>query len=399
MMLRCEWKKIFSKKINRIMLFTAFLLAIIFSCFAAGSVRYVDGEGTTHTGITAARRLAADHNRWKGTLTTETLAKVIQNRKQLAKQYADEIPDSEYGKTIQSYGDITAFIINVSTPDSDYNEAVLYQLKDPQIKNLYANYKTNLQNMVEEYGTTPEQKKLMAKQYAKISMPLQYQSKDSWDTMIMYAETYGIVLAVIIGFLASGIFAEEFQTRAEAIFFSTKYGRTKAVKTKIIAGILMTTLVYLIGMGILSLVSFGIMGISGFHTPYQLEQPYSIYVMTYGRYYLLTLLCGYIASLLAASVTMLVAAKMHSANVAICIPFFLYRIMPFIGRAFSSFTAVFHFTPDLLNNILDCAKSPIFFQLGHIVCPQIPFIMLLYSILALLFIPFVYRSYHRYGRR
>lgn len=153
----------------------------------------------------------------------------------------------------------------------------------------------------------------------------------------------------------------------------------------------------MIGMGILSLVSFGIMGISGFQTPYQMEQPYSIYIMTYGRYYLLTLLCGYIASLLAASVTMLVAAKMHSANVAICIPFFLYCILPFIGRAFSSLSAVFHFTPDLLNNILDCTKSPIFFQLGHIVCRQIPFIILLYSILALLFIPFVYRSYHRYG--
>lgn len=160
----------------------------------------------------------------------------------------------------------------------------------------------------------------------------------------------------------------------------------------------MTTLVYWIGISLLNLISFGIMGISGFQTPYQIEQPYSIYTMTYGQYYLLILVCGYIASLLAASVTMLVAAKMHSANVAICIPFFLYCVMPFIGRAFSSFTALFHFTPDLLNNILDCAKSPIFFQLGNIVCRQIPFIMLFYSILSVLLIPFVYRSYHRYGR-
>lgn len=221
------------------------------------------------------------------------------------------------GKTIQSYSDISNFLISVSTPDSEYNETLLYQFSDQQIKKLYENYEKELQNMIAEYGTTPEQKKLMAKQYAKISMPLQYQAKDSWDTMIMYAETYGIVLAVIIGFLASGIFAEEFQTRAEAIFFSTKYGRTKAVKTKIIAGFLMTTLVYLLGTGILTLISFGIMGISGYQTPYQLDQPYSIYVMTYGQYYLLILVCGYIASLLAASVTMLTAAKMHTANVGI----------------------------------------------------------------------------------
>lgn len=114
------------------------------------------------------------------------------------------------GKTIQSYSDISNFLISVSTPDSEYNETLLYQFSDQQIKKLYKNYEKELQNMIAEYGTTPEQKKLMAKQYAKISMPLQYQAKDSWDTMIMYAETYGIVLAVIIGFLASGIFAEEF---------------------------------------------------------------------------------------------------------------------------------------------------------------------------------------------
>ena len=30
-------------------------------------------------------------------------------------------------------------------------------------------------------------------------------------------------------------------------------------------------------MGILSIVSFGVMGTSGFLTPYQIDQPYSIY--------------------------------------------------------------------------------------------------------------------------
>lgn len=95
----------------------------------------------------------------------------------------------------------------------------------------------------------------------------------------------------------------------------------------------MTTVVYWTGMGILSIVSFGVMGTSGFLTPYQIDQPYSIYSMTYGEYYFLILLCGYIASLFSAAITMLVTVKMHSANLAICIPFFLYCMMPFIGRA------------------------------------------------------------------
>lgn len=74
----------------------------------------------------------------------------------------------------------------------------------------------------------------------------------------------------------------------------------------------MTTVVYWTGMGILSIVSFGVMGTSGFLTPYQIDQPYSIYSMTYGEYYFLILLCGYIASLFSAAITMLVTVKMHS---------------------------------------------------------------------------------------
>ena len=73
-----------------------------------------------------------------------------------------------------------------------------------------------------------------------------------------------------------------------------------------------------------SVICFGIMGTSGMDTPYQMYQAYSIYIMSYGQYYLLTVVCGFIASMLAASVSMLVAAKMHTISVAICIPFFSF---------------------------------------------------------------------------
>lgn len=397
-MLKCELKKVFSKTINRMVLIAVFLLAIVFSCFAIGSMRYCDEEGVTHTGtITAARSLVADKNKWKGNLTEEKIAEVVKSRKELAQKYPEEIPDMEYGKTIQPYSDIMNFIIGVLTPDSDYDESVLYQLTDEQAKNLYTTYENNMQKMIKEYGETPEQKKFLGKQYKKVKIPITYEAKDSWDAMILYAETYGIILVVVIGFLAAGIFAEEFRTGAEAVFFSTKYGRSKAIKNKIVAGMLMTTIVYWVGIGLLSLISFGVMGVSGFHTPYQMDQPYSIYSMTYGQYYLIILLCGYIASLFAASVTMLITAKMHTANVAICVPFFMYCMLPFIGRAFSSFSTFFSLTPDMLMNIMECAKKPTLFQIGNMVLRQIPFIMLLYIIVSVLLLPFVYKSCCQYG--
>lgn len=397
MILKYELKKVFSKKMNRIVLIAALLAAVALSVFAIGSVRYVGEDGAGHTGLTASRYLAADRNRWKGELTGDKIAQVVSSGKEIRLQYPDDVPNEIYGKTIQSYNDIENFVIGVLTPDTVWDTGVLYQLEDEQAKNLYSIYEKNLQEMAGKYGETPEQQRFLIEQYEKTDLPLTYEAKDSWDTIVMYVETYAMILAIVIGFLAAGIFSEEFRSRADAVYFSSRYGRTNAVKNKVMAGLLMTTIVYWAGMGILSLVSLGVMGISGFSTPYQIYQPYSIYAMTYGQYYLLAVLCGYIASLLAASVTMLIAAKMRSANVAVCVPFFLFCVMPFIGRALSAFLTFFKFTPDMLLNVIECAKNPNIFQIGNYVFRQIPCIMLLYFVISIILLPFVYRSYHRYG--
>ena len=47
-----------------------------------------------------------------------------------------------------------------------------------------------------------------------------------------------------------------------------------------------------------------------------------------------TVVCGFIASMLATSVSMLVAAKMHTISVVVCISFFLYCLLPFIYKSF-----------------------------------------------------------------
>lgn len=398
LILKYELKKIFSKKPNQVVLAAAVLLAVVFSIFAIRSIRYVDKQGVLHEGtLTAARCLASDKNQWKGTLTGEKIASVVKSRKEMDAKYPENIPDTAFGETIQSYNDISDFVINIMTPDSPWDKSVLYQLTDEQMGELYNIYKNNMLKMSDEYGKTPEQQKFLMKQYEKIQMPITYEAPVSWDTMILYAETYEMVLAIVIGFLTAGIFAEEFRNRAESVYYSTKYGRSKATKNKILAGILTTTIVYWTGAGILTLISFTVMGTSGMHTPYQLMFPYSIYSMTFGQYYLLILICGYIASLLTASTAMLTTAKMHTPYVAVCIPFFMLCVLPFIARALPSFAAFFNLMPCVLTNILNCARTPILYQIGNTVFRQIPLVITLYTALSILLLPFVYRCYCRYG--
>ena len=273
-MLKLELKRIFSKKINVFAIGLALILAVIFSGFAVTSNRYVDENGNASTGIMATRKLTDNRRAWKGTLTEDELGKVIEQNKNAVTQSSEE--NAIYGTTLQPIDDIRGFIISVLTPDAEYDESVLNQITEENVQEFYDTYHKNMEKMAEEYGKTSVQKKYLEKKYNEIKLPVEYESYSSWDTMIMYVETYSIILAIIVGFICAGIFADDFQTKADAVFFSTKYGRTKAVKTKILAGIVTTVMIYCMGIILLSVICFGIMGTSGMNTPYQMYQAYSI---------------------------------------------------------------------------------------------------------------------------
>lgn len=396
-MLKLELKRIFSKRINLFAIGLAMILAVIFSGFAVTSNRYVDESGNVSTGITATRKLTDNRRAWKGTLTENKLGEAIEQSKNAMAQSLEE-EDANYGTTLQPIEDIRDFMISVLTPDSEYDQSVLDLMTEEDVQAFYDTYHKNMQKMAAEYGKTSVQKKYLEKKYNEIKLPVEYEAYGSWDTMIMYAETYSIILAIIVGFICAGIFADDFQTKADAVFFSTKYGRTKAVKTKILAGIITTVVIYCAGIILLSVICFGIMGTSGINTPYQISQAYSIYIMSYGQYYLLTVICGFIASLLAASSSMLVSAKMHTISVAVCIPFFLYCLLPFIGRALSGYAMIFNLIPTILTNVEASAKVPLIYQIGNHVFRQIPLVMAVYVIVAVALLPLIYRNFQKIRR-
>ena len=120
---------------------------------------------------------------------------------------------------MQPIDDIRVYNIGINT-DAEYDESVLNQITEENVQEFYDNYHKNMEKMAEEYGKTSVQKKYLEKKYNEIKLPVEYESSSSWDTMIMYVETYSIILAIIVGFICAGIFADDFQTRADAVFFS-----------------------------------------------------------------------------------------------------------------------------------------------------------------------------------
>ena len=335
MMLKYELKKVLNKRINRVLLTATLLLSVVFSILAIGSFEFTDTDGNNHKGVSAASSLIADKNQWEGELTPEKIADIVNTYNDAVRLYQNNIPNDVYGRDIQSGYDIIAPASRMLTGeygDSDDPEAILKADPD-QIASIYEIYTHNLEVMSEFNGETPEKEAFLLHQYEKIKKPFYYEATDPWETMYLYVSTFSIILVVVIGFLTSGIFTEEFQNRSASVFFSTRFGRSKSVRNKVFSGIIITILVYGCGMGLMSVIFFAVIGTSGADVAYQSLFPYAIYSVTCSQMYWIMVLSGFVASLLSAAVAMFVASKTKAISLSVAAPFVLFCVSPLLGRA------------------------------------------------------------------
>lgn len=387
-MLKYELKKLFAKRLNAAFLIVLILAAAVFNLFAVRSVRYFDSSGAMNQSIGAVRALTAEKNQWKGDLTPEVLEKAASENQKLYKRYGRNVPDEVYVKVLQPADDILGMLGSIGGDSSDFaapeKAKQFYQIREEQMA-----------ETAKEYGKNSRQQEFLKEQYAGIHTPFYYEAADAWEILIRYAEFYGIIIALLVGLFAAGIFSDEFRLQADSIFFSSRYGRSKAARNKIWAGILMAAILYWGSMLLFSIIGFSVMGTSGAGTPIQIKWADSIYGITYGQEYLMTLLYGYTACLLSAAVTMLISAGRHSSGIAICVPFLLFCVSPFLARALGAelFSDLLPQRLFYLDNIIG---KPVLFQMGDMIFRQVPFLLFFYLAISILCMPLIYRAYHRY---
>ena len=80
-MLRFEVKKVFSKSKNKIAVIVLFIILIVTSVLTINSVEYVDEDGGHSVGISAARNLKEEKNKWSGYLTEDVFRAVLEENR------------------------------------------------------------------------------------------------------------------------------------------------------------------------------------------------------------------------------------------------------------------------------------------------------------------------------
>ena len=399
-MFRFEIKKVFFKPKNKLAVILLLIALVITSILTINRVEYVDENGDHSVGIAASRNLREAKNKWAGYLTEDILRKVLEENRTInnsKEALSDEIveQDKAYAKK-QGIEGILDVINSAFSEFRDYNPYAADHVLDNEVGEIYERRISTLKNWLDtgEEAFTKEEKDFLIQNYENLKTPFYYEYIDGWAALLQNISTFILILALAIGFFVSRIFSDEFQTKADSIFFSTKLGRNKGVLSKISAGFMITTVFYLLFVLLYTGIVLLVLGADGANCPIQLDLWRSVYNITFLQAYLLIVLGGYVGTLFASLLAMLISAITHSTTTAIIVPFVVLCAFPFLSRIITLPQLCSFFPDQLLEIYIDIKESGLI-NLGGKVTTIASFIIPLYAIICLILQPVLYKIYRK----
>lgn len=403
-----ELKKILCRTGSKIAL--VFLgIVLIANCYSTvHSISYIDENGNIETGITAIQKLKAEKKKWAGELTEENIARVIAENNQI--NWIGEAQSEDIQQQNQAYTqkngmrDIQNMIIQSFCEFDEYDYNRISSLVPEDAEEFYKNRILHLEtylNGEKRDWYTEEKKEFLLKKYEELETPFFYDFADGWDSALRSLSTVTMVIALVIGFLVSGIFSREAQLKADAIFYSSFFGRDRAVWAKVKAGFLLSTGIYWGSVFLFSAIVFCITGIDGMNCPIQIKMSgwNSFYSITFGEEYFWLMIGGYIGSLFAGFLTMLISAKTKSSVFAVTVPFILIFIPPMIlsitGASGPLFYKMLGAMPQQLFQLNQVFSSFNLYKIGGKLITSATLLIVLYFLLSVIQIPFIYFIYRK----
>ncbi|MDC7292695.1 ABC transporter permease [Butyrivibrio sp. DSM 10294] len=403
-MVRFEIKKIFSRAGGKLALLLLFIILVIVSVFAVRYVDYTDENGNNTYGFQAVRLLRERKSEWSGYLTEDVFAAVIKENAAIeatpeAKSKDFHENNKAYAKK-QGFSDIRDIINSSLSSFREYNYYLIDGANVDDSKYVYQRRISTLQEWLnsdeakDRYSAS--QKEFFLEKYQELDTPLYYEDADGWKALLEYSQTIIMLTMLILSFLVCGIFSGEYQLNADAVFFSTAEGRRKGIRAKILAGLVMITIVYWGMVIIYSLVVLGILGTSGWNCPIQtsLYGWKSLYNITFFEDYLFTIIGGYIGNLAILFAEMLLSVITRSAVISITFPFVILFLPSFVGGIdrLSEFLGLF---PDQLLQIGVAVRLFNTYEIGSKVFGALPILFISYPIIVCLMIPIIYQIYRK----
>lgn len=267
-----------------------------------------------------------------------------------------------------------------------------YAARDKKISTL-------LNSEYSDWNFSDNEKDFWLNRISSIETPYEYGYHAGWEMLLNCAELF-IIGIIGICICVSGTFSGEYQSGADSIILSSRYGKSKLITAKILAvfvySLLIFTLFVLVGCGI-QLVTFGT---DGWDLPIQVLNSITPYSLTLLEATLIEVATLYLILLGMVSVTLLLSAKMKSSVPVLVINILIMMLPMFFGISETS---------GIWNRILVLlpyrAAQPVFssdfysyfgYPLGGLIFDIVTIRMLLYVVIAFLCMPFAKQTWKRH---
>lgn len=405
-MVRYEFQKMFGGIGGKIALLLYVLVAIFSCCLSAtGTMNtgtgWVNSQGITEFGPAAIRNMQKAQSEWTGFLDQELLTRVVQENARInatPEAHSKSIPelDTAFGWK-QGFAPIRDLISEAYAPSFrayDYYKADA--ITSIRVETFYRNRVEQVKEWLQDNGQFSENEKaFILRQYESLQTPFYFAYHNGWYQLLENVYLIPTLGILILGFVLSGIFANESKWNTEAICFSACYGRTKAVSAKIRAGLLLITAAYWGAALIYTLFTLGYLGSGGGQCVVQLRVWRSLYNVTLREAFVLTLFSGYIGNLFLGALTMYISARTKSSVIAVTVPFVLIFFPTFLQDKAVWLDTLIGLLPASLLQFYQRLSSFQFLTLFGSVFREMDMCIPLYALLTLLLIPLMYREYSR----
>lgn len=403
-MVKYEIKKVFSRPSSKIaLLLLLFVMGV--SCFFAVHVSYVNENGDTETGPAAAAALREAQKEWAGYLDEEKIRQVIAENRRISESPEALSKDVRENNIAYSWGqgirDIR-YLLNRSYAN-DFYSLFDYYRADSLTEEMAGNFYENRMKLLQEWlaGAAKDQfsnveKDYLISQYQTIQIPFYYDYMMGWTQLFEYSPTIVMITMLIIGYLVSGIFSNEFTWKSDAVFFTSIYGRNRAVRAKIMAGFSIVTLTYFTAFLLYSGTTLFCLGADGWNLAVQVDWVSwrCFYNITIWQKYLLIVFGGYLGCLFISFLSMLVSAMTKSAVLAVMVPGVLIFIPEFIANIDSPIVnKLISLLPNQLLQMGEVLRKFDLYSIGGKVFGEVPVIIVLYTVLTAIILPILYQGY------
>ncbi|MBY9079639.1 ABC transporter permease [Paenibacillus sp. HN-1] len=407
-----ELRKMIRKKSFAVGVVVLLLGSILLLVSAVSFESWTDENGKELKGLSAIALAKKQTHAEAGVLTEDRIAKVISryhlvrsdkgNLNTSVEASEADLSNEAYGKYEQPDYKILSLIREAYSPLSEYDYYIVGKLKTGDAVEFYNKRldKVNAYlNTDYTYGNySAADKSYYMEMNSRIPEPFSFDYAEGWKNVLLNLWLIVFAIAFLVCICVSPVFAGEYESGADSIILSSRYGRSKVVASKLKASLILTTCIYVLGVLLFTLPTLGVYGLYGWNSSLQIIQLRAPFPLTLFQTYLCAVALGYLACLAVMAITLLLSSRMRtpfSVIIGSAILLFAPLLIPYSKNS-RLFNHLLNLFPVKMMNGYSAFSH---YELYHIFGYRMPEPYVLASVavlIAVLFLPLAYRGFKKH---